>query len=946
MLDAITKLVGRLLGVPVSLVSLVDEKRQWFKSRHGLEVTQTPREVAFCDHVVRDQATLVIEDATLDPRFQDNPLVTENPRIRFYAGVPLKVPEGAVLGTLCAVDYVPRTLNEDQLQHLQDLAELAVQQLVVHRRERQFQRTRQELEQHHRFFENAQDLNCVASLDGRFLALNRRWQELLGFSLEELMAQPFLHFVHPDDLEETLKALAHLGDAQAVVRFRNRYRCKDGAYRWLEWNAHPTETKDAPVFASARDVTPSVEAEAALQRQNGILSLITEAQARFLIEGSSREWWNFVLERLLSLSESEYGFIGVTASDEAGPFLRTKAITNIAWNDETKRFYEEHAPQGMVFRNMNTLFGQPIVTKERFIANDVEHNPHAGGRPEGHPPLRAFAGVPIRDGSEMVGLGGLANRRGGYDDGELDAIEPVLAFLGTVLNNLALEEERRSFVAQLETSKELQDRVLESSESGFLALSADGRIALGNRRAREMLPELNGLLSRHHPEGLDASLAEFFPITLDRRWMMSLLESTGTASLGPRKLQVRGPLGKVAPLEVTVTRFRQGADAAPGLLLTLNDLQQRAALEETLRRNASLEERVNQLKQHQHDNEVLSECVEYLQSCTTLDEGLELVARSLERLFPTANTVLYAAREQPGTMTMRRVAQRFGEQNIADEMVMTQCWALRSRRAYGSWPGGHHLSCQHAAFGDQCSTFCVPLFSLDRNVAMFSVTFPFEEGRISKDTFDAKMSQFIAMAQSISGALSTIALRESLQRLALVDELTDLSNRRAFQLEVTRNIARHRRGARPFALCVLDVDHFKKVNDNFGHDAGDRVLRQVSDVLKQGVREGDLVARVGGEEFSIFFSDLSAEVAQRRLEALLQRLRTSVSIGNRPVTASIGFAHAEDFPAEMSYEALYKQADLSLYKAKEGGRDRVERAVAQRGHPVPHLRVATPTDVV
>jgi PleD family two-component response regulator len=140
---------------------------------------------------------------------------------------------------------------------------------------------------------------------------------------------------------------------------------------------------------------------------------------------------------------------------------------------------------------------------------------------------------------------------------------------------------------------------------------------------------------------------------------------------------------------------------------------------------------------------------------------------------------------------------------------------------------------------------------------MFSVGFPDDEGRAADDTFEARMAQFVAMAQSVSGALSTIALRESLQRMALMDELTELSNRRAFELEVSRNIARHRRGGRAFALAIADVDHFKNVNDRHGHDVVDRVLKRVAEVLRQSVREGDLVARVGGAEFALFLSDLN-----------------------------------------------------------------------------------------
>jgi diguanylate cyclase (GGDEF)-like protein/PAS domain S-box-containing protein len=928
-LDAITALASRLLQVPVSAVSLLDAERQWFKSRHGLGLEQLPRSQAPCEQVLRDGQPLIVPDTALDPRFRDSPLVTGEPRIRFYAGVPLRVPEGAILGTLCAIDHVPRELDAAGLRLLHELAALAVRQLVMHRREHTLQAAERELQRHRGFFEDGHTLNCVASADGHFVALNRRWMELLGHPVQAMLGVPLLGFVHPDDRDATAAAMAQLRSGTPVAGFRNRYRCADGSHRWLEWSAHPTGRDDEAVFASARDVTQTVAAEQALQLRDGILALINDAQTRFIADGADAAWWDFLLERLLHLTDSEYGFVGMTETDAGGPFLRTKSITNIAWNDETRHFYDEHAPAGMVFRNMKTLFGHAMLTRQRYLANDVAHDPHAGGRPAGHPPLNAFAGLPIKDGEQMVGLVGLANRPGGYDDDLIHSLDPVLAFLGKVLNVLSLRAQQRSFVARLEASRELQESVLEASETGFVALAADGSVALANRRARELLEPLRD--QRWHgsgPGSLAAALGALLAEPEACRWALSLLEAEPQGVLGPRKVQLRGAQGAAAGVELTITRFRQEPDRPAGLLLALVDLRQRAALEETLRLNAGLEERVSQLRRQQRDNEILSECVEYLQRCATLDEGLELVWRALQRLFPGGNVALYAAREGDAPMALRREVQRFAGDELAPELPAARCWALRTGRAYGAWPGGHHLACQHGpSAADRNPTYCVPLFTLERNVALFSVALPEDEAR-SPDASEARMAQFVAMAQSVSGALSTIALRESLQRLALMDELTQLPNRRAFELEVARNMAHHRRGRRAFALCVVDVDHFKDVNDRHGHDAGDRVLQRMAEVMRRSLREGDLVARLGGEEFAVFLSDLDANVAGTRLQGLLQALRATPVLPDAVVTASVGYAHSGDFEADAGYAALIKAADVALYRAKAEGRDRVVRAGA------------------
>ncbi|MEM1185417.1 MAG: ATP-binding protein [Planctomycetota bacterium] len=132
--DDLTRLAARLLDVPIALVSLVDSDRQWFKSRVGLDAQQTPRSQAFCAYVVHAGEPLVIPDATLDARVSDNPLVVDDPRIRFYAGYPLLLSSGEALGTLCAIDFVPRTPTQQQLDDLCSLAAQASTQLELRRK--------------------------------------------------------------------------------------------------------------------------------------------------------------------------------------------------------------------------------------------------------------------------------------------------------------------------------------------------------------------------------------------------------------------------------------------------------------------------------------------------------------------------------------------------------------------------------------------------------------------------------------------------------------------------------------------------------------------------------------------------------------------------------------------------------------------------------------------
>lgn len=130
--DRITRQCARILRTPIALVSLVDERRQWFKSRFGLDVPETPREFSFCGHAVAADELLVVPDATLDPRFADNPLVTTASGVRAYLGVPIHAPGGEAIGTLCAIDRSPRQFSDADIVVMTRMARI-VEHLIQSR---------------------------------------------------------------------------------------------------------------------------------------------------------------------------------------------------------------------------------------------------------------------------------------------------------------------------------------------------------------------------------------------------------------------------------------------------------------------------------------------------------------------------------------------------------------------------------------------------------------------------------------------------------------------------------------------------------------------------------------------------------------------------------------------------------------------------------------------
>jgi len=255
--DELVGLAASVLQVPVALISLVDESRQWFKARIGLDKASTSREVSFCAHAIHDDDVFVVSDALNDPRFFDNPLVTGEPKIRFYAGAQLTTPDGHNLGTLCVIDRHPRVLTCEQRSALRSLAHQVVMQLELRRQVAERTSAERELD---RFFDLSIDLLCIAGFDGHFRRLNPAFETAFGYSRAEMIERPFVEFVHPDDRAKTLAELDRLRAGQQTVHFENRYICRDGSAKWIAWTASPSPEAGL-IYAAARDVSERHEVE-------------------------------------------------------------------------------------------------------------------------------------------------------------------------------------------------------------------------------------------------------------------------------------------------------------------------------------------------------------------------------------------------------------------------------------------------------------------------------------------------------------------------------------------------------------------------------------------------------------------------------------------------------------------------------------------------------------
>ena len=293
--DRITRLAAQLVGTPIALVSLVDEQRQWFKSRVGLDATETPRSVAFCSHAIEGQPDelFVVPDAHADLRFCDNPLVTGDPHVRFYAGRVIREPSGQPMGTLCVIDHQARDLSDAERQALDDLGALVEQEFVQMR----YSDAIVELDASERskahILESLSEGLVLHAPDGRIVEWNPAAERVLGLSGDEMGGRtpvdPRWRAVRPDGAPwpgEDHPASRVLRTAQPVVAETMGVHRPDGSLVWLRVSAQPT--LDAAnhltgVVASFEDITTERALEASLAESVAAAER-TETQLRVLAE--------------------------------------------------------------------------------------------------------------------------------------------------------------------------------------------------------------------------------------------------------------------------------------------------------------------------------------------------------------------------------------------------------------------------------------------------------------------------------------------------------------------------------------------------------------------------------------------------------------------------------------------------------------------------------------
>lgn len=355
-----------------------------------------------------------------------------------------------------------------------------------------------------------------------------------------------------------------------------------------------------------------------LERTNLLLNVLWEAQDQFLVDGATADVFDKLLSLVLDVTESEYGFIGevLTDADET-PYLKTHAITNISWNEETRAFYEENAPGGLEFRNLESLFGRVITTSDPIISNDPPHDPRGCGVPPGHPPLRAFLGLPLFDGAELVGMLGIANRGGGYDQDLCRFLAPFLSTCSGLLAAHRNELRRREAVDAVLEAEARSRVVLDTAADGIVTVDQAGCIEAINPAAEHLfgwtamevvgrdvgvfVPER---FRAAHEEGMERYLATGEPNVVGARREVLALRKDGTE----------------IPLELNVSEVKFGRTRL--FTAILRDIRERRRVEEERERFMDELERSNR-ELRQFSYVASHDLQEPLRTLTTFSDLLE-----------------------------------------------------------------------------------------------------------------------------------------------------------------------------------------------------------------------------------------------------------------------------------------------------------------------------------
>jgi diguanylate cyclase (GGDEF)-like protein/PAS domain S-box-containing protein len=499
----------------------------------------------------------------------------------------------------------------------------------------------------------------------------------------------------------------------------------------------------------------------------------------------------------------------------------------------------------------------------------------------------------------------------------------VISAVGLIVASTV--SERHRIGRQLAERTMYLNSLIENTPLGVVVVDLDGRVQLCNdafeslflfRRDELLGKDINSFIVPPDKSAEAAHLGKLIDagqrvqVNLRRKRKDGILMEI---ELNAVPLILDGKVGGGLAIYTDVTEREQGA-------LRLKDQA------ETLRHSvAELQTRTDQAT-------LLNEMGDFLQSCEASSEAVKVASEYGGRLFPSSDYgALFFFRSSRNVL---EIDGQWGRpEEIGSAFAPEGCWALRRGHPHWSEFPATNVVCAHIKLTRSHVCLCVPMMARGETLGILHVRYDPSRADItsSPDMETWQQSQkllAVSMATQVALAMTSLRLRESLRDQSIRDPLTGLFNRRFMQESLDRELQRARRKGRPLAVIFIDIDHFKRFNDVFGHDAGDAVLRAFAQLLTSFFRGDDVVCRYGGEEFALILPESNEQDAACRMSQFGARVKGMVVFHeDKPldqISVSVGIAA---FPEHgPSIEALLRAADQALYLSKAEGRDRISIA--------------------
>jgi len=381
-------------------------------------------------------------------------------------------------------------------------------------------------------------------------------------------------------------------------------------------------------------------------------------------------------------------------------------------------------------------------------------------------------------------------------------------------------------------------------------------------------------------------------------------------------------------VSLRVSLIRDTTGKITGASAIACDITERKQAERALQRaNEKLATWVNELERRSRETMLVNQMNDLLQSCLTTEEAYAVIGQCAPKLFAAESGALCMLN---ASVNLVEAVAVWGKTPVGERVFGPQeCWALRRGQLYVVDHPRLGLLCQHLSQPVESGYLCVPMMAHGEALGVLHVQGSPHELSQPEETrqrlMESRQRLALAVAGHVALALANLKLRETLRLQSIRDPLTGLFNRRYMRESLERELRRAARNVRPLAVIMLDIDHFKRFNDTFGHEAGDVLLRALGSFLQRRTRGEDIGCRYGGDEFTLLLMDAPLEVARQRAEQLREAFKhLNTPYGEQilgPATLSAGVAV---FPEHGSTgEDLLRAADQALYRAKAKGRDRV-----------------------